>query len=260
MSAQTTDGSLAQPVTIHKVQVDAPWSWLAAGWRDIWAAPGVSLLYGLLCSLISVVLVFALFRLELTSLILALAAGFLLVAPLLAVGLYEASRRHETGDEVTLKSVFLVSTKSPVQLAYMGVLMMIALLVWIRVATLLFALFFGAGTLPPLDQFVDDLFFSWRGLGMLGLGSAIGGFIAFVIFAASAVSIPMLLDRDVDAVTAVITSFRTVGENFPAMLLWGALIVMLTAFGIATLFVGAIITFPLVGHATWHAYRALVED
>ena len=258
--ATATDLSDGQDLNIARLRMDAPWAWLAAGWRDLWKAPGVSLAYGFLCAAISVLLAFALFRLELTSLILALAAGFLLVAPLLAVGLYEASRRHETGEPVTLKSVFFVSTKSPVQLAFLGMMMMIALLVWIRVATLLFALFFGVGQLPTLEAFVDDLFFTWRGWGMLVVGTAIGGAIAFTIFAASAVSVPMLLERRMDAMTAILISFSVVKDNLAAMVLWAVLIAMLTAFGIVTLFVGSIVTFPLVGHATWHAYRAVMAD
>ena len=112
---------------------------------------------------------------------------------------------------------------------------------------------------PPMAEFVPTLLFSWNGLALLVIGTAVGAAIAFAIFAISAISVPMLMTEDVDAVTAILTSVQSVIQNFGPMLLWAWLIAILTAFGLVTGFVGLIITFPLIGHATWHAYRALVE-
>lgn len=255
-----TDAAAPGDFAVNKVTLDAPWRWLAAGWSDLWQRPGISLGYGVVFVVVSVVLVGGLVLVDLSSLALALAAGFMLVGPLLAVGLYETSRRLETGEPITARTAALVATRSPSQLAFLGIILMLLLLAWVRIAMLLFALFFGPGGFPPLAEFVPILLFTSKGIGLLAVGSAIGGMLALLVFAISAVSVPMLMARDIDAITAVVTSVNAVRRNIGPMLLWGWLIVLLTAFGIATLFVGLIVTFPLVGHATWHAYRALVPD
>ena len=252
-------GSAAITPTIREVRLDDPWAWLAAGWRDLWKHPSISLGYGLIFAAIGLLLSLGLLVLEISSLVLTIAAGFMLLAPMLAVGLYEYSRRLETGEPITFGNIAMVSTRSPAQLAFLGVVLMGVFLIWIRVATLLFALFFGSSPWPPIAEFVPTLLFSWNGLTLLVLGSVIGAGIAFVIFAISAVSVPMLMSEDVDAVTAILTSIQAVLANFGPMFLWAWLIAILTAFGLVTGFVGLIVTFPLIGHATWHAYKALVE-
>ncbi|MBK5912115.1 hypothetical protein CCR85_11505 [Rhodothalassium salexigens] len=245
---------------IRSVTLEAPWTWLAAGWRDLWQHPALSLGYGLGFALISVGLILGLVSLDLASLSLALAAGFMLVGPMLAVGMYELSRRIQSGAPVTLTSILFVRTKSPVQLAFLGVVMMIVLLAWVRLATLIFALVWGTLEFPPLADFVHDLLFTPTGLTLLVVGSAVGAVLAFLVFAISAVSVPMLMERDLDAMTAAFTSMTAVSRNLWPMLLWAWLIALVMALGIATLFVGMILTFPLIGHATWHAYRDLIAQ
>jgi len=246
--------------TIRVVPVEQPWAWLAAGWRDMWRAPGVSLTYGIVFSAISIALTAGLFFLDLAYLIMPLTAGFFLIGPMMAVGLYETSRRLEANESLRLKDALLVSIRSrsqATQLAFVGIIIMAIMLVWVRAATVLFALFFS-GSLPPFDVLVSDLFFTWNGIGMLVVGSGVGAVLAVVIYTATVVSVPMLLARDVDAITAVFTSIQAVRQNLPTMILWAWLIVVLTGCGLVTLFLGLAITFPLVGHATWHAYRDLV--
>lgn len=243
---------------INTIRMDAPWRWLAAGWRDMWARPGLSLGYGLVFVGVSAGLTAFLAWAELFSLILALAAGFMLVGPMLAVGLYEISRRLEAGRSITTSDVAVVSTASPVQLAFVGVMLALILLAWIRIATLLFAIFFGIQAIPPFEIFFPALILEPRGLALLVTGTAVGGVLALITYACAVVSVPMLLDRNMDAVTAVLTSIQAVRKNPAPMLLWAWLILVLTAFGIASLFVGLIVTFPLVGHATWHAYRDVI--
>lgn len=245
---------------IRRLTMDEPWKWLAAGWGDLWAKPTVSLAYGLGFAVISAALVAGLTVLELTSLVLALGGGFMILGPMLAVGMYEASRRREQGQPIVFKDVLLVKTRSPAQIAFLGAVLMIVFLVWMRIATLLFALFFGLGGFPPIDEFLPMLLFTWQGVGLLVTGSMVGAVLAFIVFAVSAISVPMLMVRDMDAVTAIVTSFQTVLRNPGAMLLWAWLIALFMAVGIATLFVGLIVIFPLIGHATWHAYRAAIED
>lgn len=246
------------PPTINSVAMDAPWRWLAAGWRDMWMRPGLSLGYGLVAVGTSAGLTALLWYFGLFSLILVLASGFLIVGPLLAVGLYEMSRRLQTGEPVTRADVALVSTASPVQLAFVGIILCLMFLAWLRVATLLFAIFFGLESIPPFEVFFPALILEPRGLTLLVIGTIIGGAIAAAVFSVAVVSVPMLLDRDVDAVTAVLTSIQSVKQNFGPMMLWAWLIMVLTGFGIASLFIGLVVTFPLVGHATWHAYKDVV--
>lgn len=246
------------PPVVQSIAMDAPWRWLAAGWRDMWMRPGLSLGYGLVAVGTSAGLTALLIYLELFSLVLVLAAGFMLVGPLLAVGLYEMSRKLAKGESVTRKDVAFVSTAAPVQLAFIGVLLSLMLLAWIRIATLLFAIFFGVESIPPFEQFFPALILEPRGLALLVVGTLVGGAIATVVFATAVVSVPMLLERDIDAVTAIITSVKAVKDNLGPMMLWAWLILVLTTFGIATLFVGLVVTFPLVGHATWHAYKEVI--
>jgi uncharacterized membrane protein len=251
-------GATAVP-RIRQVSREAPWEWLAAGWRDLWRTPAVGLGYGLVVAVAGALLSLGLFYLGSLPLVLPLAAGFMLLGPMLAVGLYETSRRLETGESIQLGAALTVRTAAPGQLAFMGVVLMLFLLVWARIATLLFALFFGLTAYPPLSEWVALLIFTGEGLTFLVVGSAAGGLLAVAVFAISAISVPMLMVREVDAVTAILTSLRAVRENPVPMLLWAWLIALLIGFGMATFYIGLIVTFPLVGHATWHAYRALLD-
>lgn len=250
----------APRATIRQITREAPWQWLEAGWRDLWRHPAISLGYGCGVALGSYAITFALIYIDALALVLPLAAGFMLLGPMVAVGLYEVSRRLEAGETVTVRAVVLVAARSPLQLGFMGVVLALFMLAWVRAATLLFAVFYGLADFPPLDLWMHDLFFTWRGLAFLCLGTAVGGILALTAYAMSVISVPLLLARDCDVATAIAASVDAVRRNLAPMLLWGWLIAMLTALGIVTMFVGLIVTFPLVGHATWHAYRALVAD
>lgn len=250
-----------QPVPVHgaaaSVSLEAPWRWLGAGWRDLWQTPWLSLGYGLVFVCGGALISAGLWMADLSSVIPAAAAGFALLGPLLAMGLYEISRRLETGQRVTLRDVLWPRLAAPVtQVFYFGFILMFAFLVWIRIATLLFALF-TAGDYVPLNAFASYVVTSPQGLALVIVGSAIGALIAFAIFAMSAISAPMLLDRNVDVMTAVIASVAAVQRHFRVMLLWAWLIAVFVAVGIATAFLGLVVVFPLLGHATWHAYREL---
>lgn len=247
-------------IQVRRIPFDAPWDWLAAGWRDLWAAPQVSLTYGAVFAVTAVFLAAGLFQFGLQSLILALAGGFLLLGPLFAVGLYEVSRRLEARKPVALRNVVWVGLSAPGQLGFFGVVLMFAYAVWLQLVFLLFMLFMGARGLPPASEFVPTLLFTPHGLGLLVVGTTVGGVLAAIIFSISAISVPLMLTRPVDAVTAMAASLEAVYKNPKPMALWAALIAGFVAFGIATLSVGLIVVFPLIGHATWHAFRSLVVD
>ncbi|HRK19015.1 MAG TPA: DUF2189 domain-containing protein [Hyphomicrobiaceae bacterium] len=239
----------------RSVRFDAPWDWLAAGWRDIWRAPGVSLVYGVAVAAASWLLFLGLLQIEALALVLALAGGFLLLGPMLAVGLYQISRQLEAGLTVRFTDVFLPAQHSRGQLAFFGVLLLLFFSAWVRFASLLASIFLGGMSLPPLRDFVQTLLFTTEGLSLMIVGTALGAMLAVVVFAFSAFSVPMLIDKRTDVFTAARASVAAVVANPRPMGLWAALIVVMIGAGVATAFAGLVIAFPLIGHATWHAYR-----
>ena len=261
---QQTADNLVHPAAIMGVQVarapfDAPWAWLAAGWRDIWSAPRISILYGGLFAAISMALTLGLFAGGLASLVLALAGGFLLLGPAAAVGLYEVSRRLECREPLRLGDVLTQGLRAAGQLGFFGAILTFVYFVWIQLALLLFMLFFGGQPLPPASEFVAALLLTNHGLGLLVTGTIVGGVLATLVFAISVISVPLLMTERVDAVTAIAASVTAVRVNPKPMALWAALIAGFMAAGLASLFVGLVIAFPLIGHATWHAFRDLVQ-
>lgn len=243
---------------VRRVPVDRPWAWLTAGWRDLLAAPGVSLAYGAVLVAITYLLLILLLWAGVFWLVLPMTAGFFFLAPLIAVGLYETSRRLAAGEPVSLAAAFGAFRRNALQLSSMGVLLGLFHLGWVRIALLIFALFFGIGFNPTWDTLVLRLT-QPDALPFWIVGTAVGAVFAALVFALSAVSIPMLLDREVNMFVAVATSFTAVRRNWPAMTLWAGLIVAFTVFGMVPLFLGLAVTMPLIGHATWHAYRDVVE-
>jgi uncharacterized membrane protein len=243
---------------IRQVPFDAPYNWLAAGWRDMWRVPRLSLAYGAIFATVGLVLVVGLTQVGLLSLILVFAGGFILIGPMLASGLYETSRRLEQGEPVSLASTLRAGFYGKGQLAFMGLLLMLVYLAWIEIAFLLFMLFFGPQPMPPLDVFVSNLLLTPRGLGLLIVGTGVGMVLAAIVFAISAIAVPLLMTEPVDVVTAATMSVGACRKNPKAMALWAALIVGGMVLGFVTLFFGLVIAFPLFGHANWHAFRDLL--
>lgn len=242
---------------VRAVDVEAPWRWLRLGWQDLVQARRVSLSFGVLIALASLLLINLLWRVDLLPYALPLAAGFMFVAPAAAICFYDISRRLERGEPVKFRSVALAWMPHVSQIALMGLVMMLFQLAWIRVATLLFALFFGAEP-AGWDRFIQALLFSTDGLPFLIVGTVSGGVLAVLAFAISVTAFPMLLDRDIGTAAAIATSMHATLANWRVLTGWAALIVVFTAAGIVTGCLGLIVTMPLIGHASWHAYRDLV--
>lgn len=245
---------------VQSVPPDRPWAWLAAGWQDLMANPQVGFFYGGALTASGWLLALMLLWLRSAWAILPASAGFFMVAPILAAGLYEASRLREAGKPVTFSSCLGGFTRNGGQLAFLGVVLVVLHLFWVRVAALIFMLMFGINFAPALEDLPMAMLRSPMLLPFLIVGTGAGAILAAGAFAVSAVSIPMLVDRpEMTAMEAISVSIRTVIANPAAMVFWAGLIVVFTAFAMVPFFLGLALVIPLIGHATWHAYRDLVR-
>jgi uncharacterized membrane protein len=231
--------------------------WLRAGWRDLMSQPGLSLAYGVAVFLVSLLVLAGMFALGWDHVLFPALAGFMIVGPVVALGLYEKSRAMDAGDPVTLKRMIGVRARSGAQVFFVGVLLCLLMLVWMRAAVIVYALFFGYRPFPGIGNIAPMLFTTGIGWAMLFVGTVVGGLFAAFSFAISTFSIPMLLNERSDALTAMGTSMALVWNNMPVMIAWGAVVLVLFAISLLTGLVGLIVVFPLLGHATWHAYRAI---
>ncbi|MGE5154884.1 MAG: DUF2189 domain-containing protein [Bdellovibrio bacteriovorus] len=248
------------PILAHveDIPLDQPVRWLAAGWKDLRRAPAASLGYGMLFVIASYLITLAVVVNQWFYLLLPLLGGFFLVAPALGLGLYEISRRLEQGQEPTLAQVLSAVFFNRFQIATLGAFLTVVLLAWIMVANLTLV-GLASGITPSFDQALGYLF-SLQYLPMLAVGTGVGALFALVVFGLCAISVPMLLDRDdVDALSAMQTSVAACLYNWRPMLLWALVIAAVILAGFFTLYVGLAIGFPVIGHATWHAYRDLVR-
>jgi uncharacterized membrane protein len=252
---ETGEERAAETVSVRNVGMLAPFAWLAAGWRDFRAHPLPSLFYGI-CFAVMGWLVYLVFR-HAYQYASALVTGFFLVGPFFAIGLYALSRRRERGEPTWLAPTLDAWQPNVGAIGVFALVLAVILLVWARASLVVFALFYTSD-MPSIEGFLAQIA-SFDNLEFLFAYLCVGGFFAVLVFAISVVSVPMMLDRNTDGVVAVLTSLRAFGANVPAMLVWGLCIVALTAAGFATYFIGLVVAVPVIGHATWHAYRALVE-
>ncbi len=231
--------------------------WLGAGWRDLWVTPASSLLYGVLVYAISATIVAGLLVLGWDFILFPAFAGFMVVGPILALGLYEKSRRLAAHEPVSMADMLLVRPASGMHILFTGVLLCLLWLAWMRAAVIVYALFFGLVPFPGLDNVATMLITTSTGAAMLVVGSAVGALFAAFAFAVSVFAIPRLLEDHADALTAMAASVALTWNNLPVMLAWGAIVFGLFALCLATGLLGLIVVFPLLGHGTWHAYRAI---
>jgi uncharacterized membrane protein len=232
----------------RQVAAAAPVRWLAAGWRDLKAAPGQSLGWGLIVLAVSWMVSLLALWLGSWIILLALLSGFVFVGPLLAIALYAVSWQLENGRVPTYDRSLEAARIRLADSMVFALILLVIFLVWVRAASMVHV-FFPVASRPALTEM----------LRFFAIGSAVGSIFAVLTFAAAAFSLPMLMDRKVDTVTAVITSVNATLRNKAAMAVWLAIIVVLTGLGFVTAFIGLVVLFPLLGHATWHAYREVVD-
>lgn len=242
--------------TIRTVPAERPLIWLKLGWQDMLACPWASLFYGL-CFVAGGALLIATLG-GAPEYVAAVTAGFLIGGPFLAIGLYEISRRREQQLPCELVATMTAWKSNAANLALFAGVLLVIFLVWARASLVVFALFYS-GEMPTVATFLRHVV-STDHLAFLLAYFAVGGIFALIAFAISLVSIPLMLDRGHDAVTAGIVSVRTLLANIPAMFVWSGLIALLGGLGLVTFLVGLLVAGPLLGHATWHAYRDMVEQ
>ncbi|ACL74114.1 integral membrane protein [Thioalkalivibrio sulfidiphilus HL-EbGr7] len=242
--------------TLHRVAPDRPYHWLAAGLKDIKRTPGLSLGYGLFFSLVGVMLLTGAWNDP--WLVMTFMAGFLLVGPLTALGLYEISRRQERGEPLTLMDTLTSWRRNPLGISLYTVFLGIIMIAWIRFTSLMIALFFE-GVPDKLQEGWMALITTEQGFGFLLVFTLSGAAAALLVFITGVVTLPMMKERRQDVITCVMTSIRAVQHNPAPMILWALMLVVLIGIGFATFLVGMIFILPLLGHASWHAYRELVD-
>ncbi len=243
----------------RNLPLSAAFLWLKQGWHDLWIKPIYSLLYGLGITVISMALIAMLFSLEWDAILFPALAGFLIMAPALAIGLYEKSRCIAENEPITFKDMLFPRTKVTSHILFVGAVLFSLVMLWIRSAVMIYALYLGWQPFLGLDSIIPLLFTTPLGWGLLVAGSAVGALFAGFGFAISAFSIPMLLEEKPDAFTAMGLSISLVWNNLGVMLVWGAIVLGLTLLGMLTGLLGLIIIYPLLGHATWHAYQAIKD-
>lgn len=241
--------------TVRDVPFTAPISWVTRALGDLKACPIPSLFYGFCFAGMGLLITFVFeHAYEYTS---ALTSGFLLLGPFFAMGLYEISRRHERGEHCALTPTLTVWKRNAGNIGVFAVVLGVVFLVWARASLVVFALFY-TDELPNLSGFLGQLL-AFENLEFLLVYFGIGLIFATLTFAVSVVSIPLMLDRNQDAISSMLASISALIRNPAAMLVWALLIASLTTIGFLTFHLGLVVLMPLIGHATWYAYRDLVE-
>jgi len=231
---------------------------LAQGLRDFQAAPLYGLAFGALYAGGGILILLCLTAFGLVYLAYPLAAGFALIGPFVAIGLYEVSREREAGQKPSLRGIWsMVTTRG--ELGWMAFVTLFVFVIWMYQVRLLIALLLGLNaSFSSLHEFITVVLTTNEGLLFLAIGNAVGAALSLVLFSLTVVSFPLLLDRDVDVVTAMITSVRAVVTSPAPMIGWAAIIVVLMVVSALPYFLGLLVTLPVLGHATWHLYRRIV--
>ena len=238
---------------LSTLPMSAPLAWLRQGWADYTCCPKAGLFYGL-CFFVMGHALWSVFKFA-PAYVLALSAGFLLMGPFLCLGLYHASREIEQKRQPSLMaSLFAWKPTKGAMGIFAGVLLVLEM-VWGRASLIVFAVTFNS--MPSAEDTLAQLL-NPENVEFLIAYTLVGGFFAGLIFCISVIAIPMIMDREVDAVSAGLTSIRACFQNPGTMLVWGALITLIIGLSMLPYFIGLIVTGPVIGHATWHAYRSIV--
>jgi uncharacterized membrane protein len=233
---------------------------LARGIDDFWVMPTHAVFLCLIYPVVGVLLARLVLGYDILSLLFPLAAGFALVGPFAAIGFYELSRRREQGLDISWEHIFdVVRSPSRGAIAALGCLLLTIFVIWIAVAQAIYVANFGYEPAASIPHFIQQVFTTPAGWTLIIVGNFVGFLFAVAVLTISVVSFPLLLDRDVGVVEAVLTSVRAVAANPLIMALWGLIVAGLLVIGSLPLLIGLAVVVPILGHATWHLYRKVVE-
>jgi uncharacterized membrane protein len=260
MAHALTDAGFGAFPRVRKIDTADLQSALAKGLDDFLAMPSHAIFLSIIYPIVGLIVVQAALGGALMPLIFPIVAGFALVGPFAGIGLYELSRRREQGLDCTASHVVVDVFQSPAigAVAVLGLSLMVVFLVWLVVAQRLYLALFGSAAPESLASFLHDLAVTPAGHMLIIVGNGVGFLFALLVLTMSVVSFPLLLDRQVGLVTAVTTSCRAVAANPAAMALWGLIVAGALVLGSAPLLFGLAVVMPVLGHATWHLYRAVV--
>ncbi|QLF70822.1 DUF2189 domain-containing protein [Peteryoungia desertarenae] len=245
---------------INKLTVDDVKAAFSAGFDDFRRVPMFGLFFGAIYAVGGIFITIALTYLHQPWMIIPVAIGFPLVGPFIAVGLYEVSRRREKGEDITwsgiLREVFRQRER---QLSWMAFVVLFIFWIWIYQVRLLMALFLGYRIPASLEAFATFALTTPEGLVFLAVGTVVGAVIATILFSITVISMPLLLDHDLDFITAMLTSIRAVAENVAPMLVFGLAVAVAALLALVPAFLGLLFVLPIAGHATWHLYRKAIS-
>lgn len=249
----------ARPVVRHISPADLKEA-LRRGFDDFWAMPSHLVFLGLIYPVLGVCLAALTFTNNALPLLYPLASGFALIGPFAGIGLYEISRRRELGLSTSWKDAFdVLRSPSIPSIIGLGVVLLVIFMVWLTTARMLYEAMFGYGAPSSYPAFINQVLSTPEGMRMIVLGNALGFVFALAVLSISVISFPLLLDRDVGMAVAVYTSIKAVVMNPFTMALWGLIVAVALLIGSIPLFVGLAVVMPVLGHATWHLYRRVVE-
>jgi uncharacterized membrane protein len=245
--------------TVRPVSYEDLGAVLRLGWQDFRRAPGYGLFFGSVFAFGGMILWLLLSRWNMPWLMLPLAVGFPLLGPFVAAGLYEVSRQLAAGEKLRWKHVLgVMFAQRKRELGWMAFVTLFIFWIWVYQVRLLMAIIMGRMSFSSMPQFMELVVTTSEGWTFLIVGTLVGALLSLVLFASTVVAIPLLLDRDRDFITALITSWQVVLRSPGPMLSWGVLVTALVMVGLGTFFLGLIVVLPVLGHATWHLYTRAV--
>ena len=248
----------APPFEIRKIEISDVMDCIAKGVRDFGRAPLYGLFFGAIYAIGGLAIVWVAFAMDYPYLVYPFIMGFALFAPFGAAGTYEISRRLESGEPLSWPVVLgAVWGRVGKELGWLGLVSLFTLIIWLDLAVFVFLMFYGANV-PSVNELFSNTLTTPYGILFLLVGNGLGAIIALIVFSITAISPPLVVDRDVDFVTAMTTSVRAVMVNPRPMLAWAIVIGADLAIAFVTLFIALLVIFPVLGHTTWHLYRRLV--
>ena len=252
------DAGRAPQFEIRKIEIADVMDCIAKGVQDFGRAPRYGMFFGAIYAIGGLAIVWVAFAMDYPYLAYPFTVGFALFAPFGAAGTYEISRRLESGEPLSWPVVLgAVWGRVGKELGWLGLVSLFTLMIWLDLAVFVFLMFYGANV-PSLNELFSNTLTTPYGILFLLVGNGLGAIIALIVFSITAISPPLVVDRDVDFVTAMTTSVRAVMVNPRPMLAWAIVIGADLAIAFVTLFIALLVIFPVLGHTTWHLYRRLV--